>query len=74
MKIVFEPDAEYISESQKGIKYVNQRLTTKKTVCLDNYEWVEKNSGEFIHLITNGNANAQNSIRVKSKIKNKISY
>jgi len=32
MKIVFDPDAEYISESQKGIKYVNERLTTKKTV------------------------------------------
>ena len=33
------------------------------------YEWVEKNSGELIHLITNGNANVQNSIRVKSKTK-----
>ncbi len=76
MLLSFSTDrTEFVNETKKCLKTEKDRFVLRSATligrrfCLDNYEWVEKNSGELIHLITNGNANAQNSIRAKSKIK-----
>ncbi len=76
MLLSFSTDrTEFVNETKKCLKTEKDKFVLRSAAligrrfCLDNYEWVEKNSGELIHLITNGNANAQNSIRAKSKIK-----
>ena len=76
MLLSFSTDrTEFVDETKKCLKTEKDKFVLRSAAligrrfCLDNYEWVEKNSGELIHLITNGNANVQNSIRVKSKTK-----
>lgn len=76
MLLSFSMDrTEFVNEVKKCFETEKDKFVLRSATligrrfCLDNYEWVQKNSGELLHLITNGNARAQNLIRSKSKIK-----
>ena len=74
MLLSFSADRmQFIDEATEEIESSSDKFISSSTrligyrFCVENYEWVEKNSGEFIQVIANKNPNSAKLIKERSK-------